>query len=103
MVRHVGIGDGEDHPRPARPQPIVQQGGQMDHPGRSRFIVLGVHAMVGGETHHGPRIGQGAPGRVQGPVEAVALRLSGGVLVLNVIRGGKVHQPEGRTGITGII
>ena len=45
-MHHVGVGDRQDHPGAAGPDPAVEQVLQVDHVGRAAAVVLGVHAAL---------------------------------------------------------
>jgi hypothetical protein len=56
VMHDVGIGDRQDHPRLGLSDPRIDGVLQVDHVGLAGRVVLGVHAVVGGDDHRGAEL-----------------------------------------------
>ena len=92
VVDDVGIGDRQDHARPARAQPRVEHILKIDDLRPSRRVGLGVHAVVGGERDRRAEAVEPREVAVHHPVEGVGGRRARRVLVLDVVGGRQVHD-----------
>ena len=91
-MHDVGIGDRQDDARSVLPEPVVEKVLEVDHVGRPVGPVLVVHAMVGGSQDDGPLPVERSQIAVDHGIKVVGERRARAGLVLNIVRGGKIHE-----------
>ena len=92
VVDDVGVGDGADDGDACGTEPFVEQGLDVDDLRVALFIVLGVHAVVGGGGDDAPCVEQAPDLGVDLAVEVQRLLLVGCELVLHVVGEREVEE-----------
>ena len=87
-MRDEGIRDGADDAGRSSPQASIEDVLQPDHVGGSVGSGFVVHAVIRCQGYDRSESIEPAKAHVQGPIEAIGLRFTGSVFVLNPVRQG---------------
>ena len=87
-MHHVGVGDRQDNARRARRQQAIHFVLQVNDVGLASAVVLGVHAVIGGQRDHRAERVELRPVAIHHRVERVGAIAARGELVLDIIGRG---------------